>query len=262
MTDTAHTPTKNQDFRADPAFEATRALLRAAQRIAVMSGAGMSAESGVPTFRDAQTGLWSNCRPEDLADERAYRQRPGWVWDWYMHRREQLKTVKPNAGHIALAEFQQRHPQRLTLMTQNVDRLHQAAGSTGVLELHGNWVDDRWLDPCPKTPACPVSRAAPGSPPRCPECGHLLRPDIVWFGDSLPAQVLAEAERASLAFQVMLVIGTSGVVYPAAGLPIAAQHMGAAVIIINPAPTELDRIARHLLRYPSAQVLPALLDDI
>ena len=199
MTDTAHTPTKNQDFRADPAFEATRALLRAAQRIAVMSGAGMSAESGVPTFRDAQTGLWSNCRPEDLADERAYRQRPGWVWDWYMYRREQLKTVKPNAGHIALAEFQQRHPQRLTLMTQNVDRLHQAAGSTGVLELHGNLVDDRWLDPCPKTPACPAGRApcANGKSPLCnegtfPRCtggfkrleGVLSRPEGVVTKDS------------------------------------------------------------------------------
>ena len=261
MTDAANAPTYD-DFHDDPAFEATRALLRDAQRIAVMSGAGMSAESGVPTFRDAQTGLWSNCRPEDLADERAYRQRPGWVWDWYMHRREGLKSVQPNAGHIALAEFRQRHPERLTLMTQNVDRLHQAAGSTGVLELHGNLVDDRWLDPCPKTPTCPVSRAEPGSPPRCPECGHLLRPDIVWFGDSLPVQVLAAAERAALACQVMLVIGTSGVVFPTAGLPIAAQQMGAAVIIINPAPTDLDRIARHLLRYPSAKVLPTLLEGL
>lgn len=241
-------------------FAARRCLLRARQTW--RNNGGMSAESGVPTFCDAQTGLWSNCRPEDLADEGAYRQRPGWVWDWYMKRREQLKGIKPNAGHIALAEFQQRHPERLTLMTQNVDQLHQAAGSTDVLELHGNWRDDRWLDPCPKTPACPTTRAEPGSPPRCPECGHMLRPNIVWFGDPLPVNVLARAESASLACQVMLVIGTAGVVFPAAGLPIAAQQMGAAVVIINPAPTELDGIARHLLRYPSAQALPALLDGL
>ncbi|MEZ5607060.1 MAG: NAD-dependent deacylase [Burkholderiaceae bacterium] len=243
---------------------AVRDGLRAAARIAVLTGAGVSAESGVPTFRDAQTGLWARFRPEDLATEAAFRRDPARVWAWYAERRAKLQGVQPNAGHRALAAFAQRHPGRLTLITQNVDGLHQAAGSPGVLALHGNIRHDRWLDPCPLArraqDACAVEQAAPGRPPRCAQCGNLVRPGVVWFGESLPAEVLAAAERAAKACNVMLVVGTSGAVYPAAGLAHLARAAGARVVIVNPGPSELDEVADAVIAAPSAQALPALLD--
>ena len=129
-----------------------RAWVESAARIVVLTGAGVSAESGVPTFRDAQTGLWARFRPEELATEEAFRRDPQRVWDWYAMRRDTLRAVRPNAGHVALAQFAARHSGRLTVVTQNVDGLHQAAGSEGVLALHGNIAADRWLDPCPLAP--------------------------------------------------------------------------------------------------------------
>ena len=148
-----------------------RQCLQHAAHIAVLSGAGISAESGVPTFRDAQTGLWARFRPEELATEDAFRRHPERVWDWYAERRASLAAVQPNAGHLALAEFERRHPGRLTVITQNVDGLHQRAGSQGVLALHGSLAEDRWLDPCAlhRQRACDVARAEPGRPPRCPQ---------------------------------------------------------------------------------------------
>ncbi len=158
-----------------------RQLLRHAAHIAVLSGAGISAESGVPTFRDAQTGLWARFRPEELATEAAFRRHPERVWDWYAERRASLAAVQPNAGHLALAEFERRHPGRLTVITQNVDGLHQRAGSQGVLALHGSLAEDRWLDPCAlhRQGACDVARAEPGRPPRCPQCGNPVRPAVI-----------------------------------------------------------------------------------
>jgi len=228
----------------------------AARRIAVLTGAGISAESGVPTFRDAQTGLWAKFRPEDLATEDAFRARPSVVWDWYLSRREMIGRVAPNAGHLALAAFQARHPGRLTLITQNVDGLHQRAGSEGVLALHGNIFEDKWLDP-PRA-CCRLEAAVPGSPPHCPQCGNRLRPAVVWFGEMLAQDVLAAAERASQACDLMLVIGTSGVVYPAAGLARSVPR-GAKVVVINPEPTELDDAAHAVLRGKAAELLPDLL---
>ena len=250
------------DLQSD--LHLARRWIAQAARIAVLTGAGVSAESGVPTFRDAQSGLWSHFRPEDLATEEAFRRNPQRVWDWYAERREQLRDVQPNAGHRALAAFQQRHPGRLTLITQNVDGLHQRAGSTDVLALHGNLSEDRWLDPCglerhPQD-ACPVQRAQPGQPPYCAQCGNLLRPNVVWFGELLPGDALAAAERAARECDVMLVAGTSGQVYPAAGLAHQARQAGARVIIVNPEPTELDEVAHAVLTGTSAQLLPELLD--
>jgi NAD-dependent deacetylase len=228
----------------------------AARHIAVLTGAGMSAESGVPTFRDAQTGLWAQFDPQQLATEDAFRANPSRVWDWYAFRRAMLAKVEPNAGHRALAAFAQRHPGRLTLITQNVDGLHQRAGSPDVLALHGNIADDKWLDP-PK--ACCIAQAAvPGSPPRCARCGNMRRPDVVWFGEMLPADALAAAEDAALACDLMLVVGTSGVVYPAAGL---ARTAAGKRVIINPEPTELDDAADAVLHGTAAQLLPQLLVD-
>ncbi len=234
-----------------------RGWVRAAKRIAVLTGAGISAESGVPTFRDAMTGLWARFDPQQLATEDAFRANPGLVWDWYVARREAIAKVQPNAAHHALAQFQASHPGRITLITQNVDGLHQKAGSEGVLALHGNIFEDRWLDP--PRPCCDVDSAAAGSPPWCSRCGNQLRPAVVWFGEALPADALAAAERAARACDLMLVIGTSGVVYPAAGLARMAPP-GAPMVIINIEATDLDDAAGAVLRGRAAQLLPALLD--
>jgi NAD-dependent deacetylase len=237
-------------------LEAVAALVRGASRIVVLSGAGMSAESGVPTFRDAQTGLWAKFRPEDLATEDAFRRDPGMVWDWYQLRREMIARVAPNAGHAAVAAFQQRHPGRLTLVTQNVDGLHQRAGSPGVLALHGNIAEDKWLDP--PRPCCSTSNLRPGRPPSCASCGNPRRPAVVWFGEMLPVRELAAAERAAEECDLMLVVGTSGVVYPAAGLARATRGK---VVIVNPESTELDDAADAVLHGTSARLLPQLLED-
>ena len=233
-----------------------RDWVRQARRIVLLSGAGMSAESGVPTFRDAQTGLWAKFRPEDLATEDAFRGDPERVWDWYAMRRESVAKVAPNAGHLAVADFQRRHPGRLTVVTQNVDGLHQRAGSPGVLALHGNIAEDQWLDP-PRA-CCDAGRLQPGRPPRCPTCGNLRRPAVVWFGEMLPARELQQAEEAAAACDLMLVVGTSGQVYPAAGLARATRGR---VAILNPAPTELDDAADAVLAGTSAALLPTLLED-
>lgn len=236
--------------------QAVREWVRAARRIVVFTGAGMSAESGVPTFRDAQSGLWANFRPEELATEQAFRANPSMVWEWYAQRRAMIAQVAPNAGHLAVAAFQQRHPGRLAVVTQNVDGLHQRAGSPGVLALHGNIAEDRWLD-APR--ACCVARApAPGSPPRCATCGNLRRPAVVWFGEMLPAAELEAAGEAAAECDLMLVVGTSGVVYPAAGL---ARHARGRVVIVNPVPTDLDDAADAVLAGTAAGLLPLLLDE-
>lgn len=236
--------------------DAVRAWVRDARRIVLLTGAGMSAESGVPTFRDAQSGLWANFRPEELATEEAFRARPQFVWDWYLLRREGVAKVQPNAGHLAVAAFQQRHPGRLTVVTQNVDGLHQRAGSPGVLALHGNIAQDRWLD-APRA-CCSEADLQDGRPPRCAACGNLRRPAVVWFGEMLPAAELAAAEEAAAACDLMLVVGTSGLVYPAAGL---ARSTRGRVAVLNPEPTALDDAAHAVLRGTSARLLPELLED-
>jgi NAD-dependent deacetylase len=239
--------------------EQVRGWIRAARHIAVLTGAGMSAESGVPTFRDAQTGLWARFRPEELATEEAFRADPCRVWDWYEMRREMIRKVQPNAGHVALAAFQQRHPGRLTLITQNVDGLHQLSGSAGVLALHGSILDDKWLD-APRA-CCASLPALDGRPPRCATCGNPRRPAVVWFGEMLPPQVLARAEEAARNCELMLVVGTSGVVYPAAGLAHIARASGARVVILNPDESGLDDAAQLLLAGTAATLLPRLLAE-
>ncbi len=238
-------------------LQTVRAWLRQARHIAVLTGAGVSAESGVPTFRDAQTGYWAQFRPEDMATEAGFRAHPQRVWDWYQYRRELLAGVSPNAGHHALAAFAQQHPERLTLITQNVDGLHQRAGSTGVLCLHGDILEDRWLD-MPRN-CCHIDHAVAGRPPYCDRCGNLLRPGVVWFGEPLPFAILEAAQQAARTCDVMLVVGTAGAVYPAAGLVHQARAAGAQVVVINPAPSELDGAADMLLRGTSTAVLPQLL---
>lgn len=245
-------------MEAESPVQTVRRWVRESQRLAVLTGAGMSAESGVPTFRDALTGLWAQFNPEELATESAFRAHPQRVWDWYVHRREALLGVAPNAGHLALAAFAKRHPGRLTLITQNVDGLHQRAGNPDALALHGSIAEDRWLD----TPqaCCTTAQIRVGGPPSCGVCGNLRRPGVVWFGESLPQAALDAAEAAARACDLMLVVGTSGVVYPAAGLARTARQCGARVVIINPETTELDPVADVLLREPAALCLPFLLE--
>ena len=232
------------------------ARLRTADRVVALSGAGMSAESGVPTFRDALTGLWANFDPRELATPAAFARNPKLVWDWYAERRAQLAQVVPNAGHRALAELETRVAECL-VATQNVDGLHARAGSRRVVELHGNLarvkcsrggrIVEQWNEP------------ADGMPPRCERCGAYLRPDVVWFEEMLPDAALREAEDAARRCDVLLVIGTSGEVYPAAALPGYAKQRGARVVEINPGETPLSSLADDRIRAPSGVALPALL---
>ncbi len=235
------------------------------QGLVVLTGAGMSAESGIPTFRDALTGLWAHFDPMQLASEEGFRADPQRVWDWYAERRHGVRAALPNAGHVALADFARRHPGVLTVITQNVDDLHQRAGLPETIRLHGDILKDRWLEPCARSsrqgrqPACDTGWASPGRPPRCAECGNPLRPGVVWFGENLPLDALHAADRAVARCRLLLVVGTSGAVWPAAGLVAQARRQGAAVVVINPHPSETDGEAQHLLRGTAASALPALL---
>lgn len=230
-----------------------REKLRGTRRVAVLTGAGVSAESGVPTFRDAQTGLWARYSPEELATPAAFARNPKLVWEWYAWRRQLVAQAEPNAAHLALAALEQRFEQ-LTLVTQNVDGLHQRAGSSGVIELHGNISRIRCSNGCGVIGAFPAEE----SPPGCPHCGHHLRPDVVWFGELLPHEALERATRAASECDVFLSVGTSALVYPAAQLPLSALHAGAAVVEINPDETPLSRRASYVLQGTAGQVLPAL----
>jgi NAD-dependent deacetylase len=236
----------------------TAAALAHARHVCVLTGAGTSAESGIPTFRDALTGLWANFRPEDLATPEAFERDPVFVWQWYEWRRELVRQAQPNAGHLALAELGRRVP-RLTLVTQNVDGLHQRAGSPGVIEYHGNILRDRCLR---EQVVAERSGAAAGGLPRCASCGGLLRPDVVWFGEMIPRDALLLADAAAEDCDVFLSVGTSSLVYPAAGLAETALRRRATVIEINPGTTDLSPHADVALRGPSGRVLPALLDAL
>ena len=227
--------------------------LRAARFVAVLTGAGISAESGLATFRDAQTGLWARFDPRELATPAAFARNPKLVWDWYAWRRECVAAAQPNAAHHALAELERRAP-AFALVTQNVDGLHQRAGSRNVIELHGNITRVR----CSREGTI-VGRWPGGDDvPRCPACGAYLRPDVVWFEETLPEPALRAAEDAARHCQIMLVIGTSAEVYPAAALPALAQRSGARLVEINPNPTSLSASADYALRGAAGAVLPAL----
>ena len=220
----------------------------------MLTGAGISAESGVPVFR-GPGGLWRNFRPEELATPAAFARDPKLVWEWYDWRRSVIARAEPNPGHLALAEFERRVPD-FCLITQNVDGLHDRAGSRQILKLHG----DIWMLRCTGCGGEERNTAVPLAPlpPRC-ACGGLLRPGVVWFGEALPAETLAAAMEAARRAEVFLVAGTSAVVYPAAGLPRAALEHGARVIEINLEPTELSEVAQISLRAKCGEILPQLL---
>lgn len=237
--------------------------LQNAQRVVVFTGAGVSAESGVPTFRDAQTGLWAQFNPEELATAEAFTRNPKMVWEWYAWRRELIAKTYPNLGHLALAEMEAqwvKQGRMFTLVTQNIDGLHRLAGNENVIELHGNIhrtkcfseniVIDEWPD-------------LGEVPPLCPRCGSYLRPDVVWFGESMPVTEWQTAVRAAWDCDVLFSVGTSGVVQPAASLPTWALEQGALVVEINPEETPLSLAASvQSLRGKAGEVLPALVEAL
>ena len=240
------------------AIAIARQRLAMARRVAVLTGAGISAESGIPTFRDAQTGLWAQFDPMQLATEEGFRADPSLVWRWYAWRRNLVGQAQPNAGHRALAAAEARFEQ-LRVITQNVDGLHARAGSTGLIELHGNILRTVCLEHCGFAEEVPA-RLPAGEPPRCPGCGAWLRPAVVWFGEMLDPAALQDAAAEAEDCDVMLVVGTSGLVYPAAGLPAGARRAGATVITVNPEPTDLDGLATVCIRGKAAEALPRLLE--
>lgn len=230
------------------------AAIAAAGSVAVLTGAGISAESGVPTFRDAQTGLWARFRPEDLATPEAFLRDPKLVWEWYAWRRRLVAQAAPNAGHHALVTLEGR-PGSYMLITQNVDGLHARAGSRQVIELHGNlFANIRFGDHA----AIGDGQMTGDIPPRCKQTGQLVRPGVVWFGEALPAEALEAAFEAVRSCEVVLSIGTSTVVEPAASLPFIALQAGARVIEINPADTPLTPHCQFALQGKAAEILPAL----
>jgi NAD-dependent deacetylase len=240
------------------AVERARQCVGAARSLTVLTGAGVSAESGIPTFRDAMTGLWAKFRPEELATPEAFLRNPRMVWEWYAWRRERLAGVSPNAGHRALAAIEAECTMRgaeFTLVTQNVDGLHHAAGSRNVHELHGNIRRVKCFERGHPASAWPTGEPVP---PRCPECGSPLRPDVVWFGEMLPERELEQAFAAARRCDVFLSVGTSGLVEPAASLPLLALEAGATVIEINPDPTPLTRRAAIVLAAAAGAMLPRL----
>jgi NAD-dependent deacetylase len=251
-----HHPVDTEDL--DAALSRAAELLRRAERVAVLTGAGVSAESGVPTFRGGG-GLWEGQRVEDVATPGAFARDPGKVWRFYNARRAGLRTVRPNPGHRALADLEDRWgSERFTLVTQNVDGLHRAAGSRNVLEVHGTLsrvrctgcakVEDRGSEELPELPRC--------------GCGALLRPDIVWFGEYLPEDVWRDAALAAATCHCFLVVGTSAVVFPAAGLADAARQAGAGVIEVNIERTPASDGAVIGLYGPSGVVLPQLVQRL
>lgn len=250
---------------ADSLIQQAANLVRQGRNIVVLTGAGVSKESGVPTFRDAMDGLWARYDPEQLATPQAFQRNPKLVWDWYEYRREMVKKAAPNPGHFALAELERRATS-FTLITQNVDDLHEQAGSKNIIHLHGSIARSKCFFDCQGEPTLvdvsQIEYDHAGGPPPCPHCGRWVRPDVVWFGEMLPIAQLDAAKIACIEASVMLVIGTSGLVTPAATLPQLVRSRGAKIIEVNPGDSLITAIADLKLDGPSGEALPQLLEAL
>lgn len=235
-------------------LESVRCWLAEAERVTVLTGAGVSRESGLPVFRGRE-GLWRQRRPEELATPEGFARDPHLVWEWYNWRRQVVAGARPNPGHRALVELERRIKD-FTLITQNVDGLHDVAGSRRVLKLHG----DLWSVRCLGCGREKIDRTVPlpEIPPRCP-CGGLLRPGVVWFGEPLPAEALRRALEAAGRAQLFLVVGTSAVVQPAASIPLVARQAGAKVVEVNVEETSLSPVTHVSFQGKSGEILPCLL---
>jgi NAD-dependent deacetylase len=238
-----------------PALEHAARDLAVAARVAVLTGAGISRESGLATFREPG-GVWARYDMADVASRAGFERDPEGVWQWYARRRAEMALARPNAAHLALATLEAAG-KRVAVITQNIDCLHTRAGSTRVIELHGNVAGLECFDE-----RVPVREAAPGDqiPPRCPNCGGRLRPAVVWFGEPIPSEALETAWREAERCDVFLSVGTAAEVQPAASLPLVARESGARVIEVNPAETAVTRMAHHVLAGPAGVVLPALVE--
>ena len=248
----------NQKMIAIP--QALICALQAAKHVVVFTGAGVSAESGIPTFRDALTGLWERFDATELATPDAFEKDEKLVWGWYEWRR---MRARPNPAHLAIAALSQ-HVPKLTVVTQNVDDLHERAGSADVLHLHGSLHSPR-CSMCGQAHSLPpgIPDEPDGGrrlrPPRCHYCGGSVRPGVVWFGEELPAGALDRAFAAARDCDLLFAVGTSGLVHPAAGIPLLARQVGAMVVQVNPKGTQLDSVCTWLLQEAAGQVMPSLL---
>ncbi len=242
---------------------AVRELARRARRVCVLTGAGMSAESGIPTFRDVQVGLWERFDPMELATPQAWERDPAQVWAWYAWRASLVRRSSPNAGHLALAEWQRRTGVELTIVTQNVDDLHERAGAQVLAHVHGSLFALRCGDPRCADPSAaaypnvtaPVARL---DPPRCETCGGAVRPGVVWFGEPLPEEEFFAAVEAAQEADLLVVVGTSGLVHPAATIPRLAGARGVPVLEINPSASAVSEAADEVWRATAAEALPVL----
>jgi len=241
----------------DPRVQSAARALARSRRLVVFTGSGVSKESGIATFREPETGLWAQYDPMELATYEAYVLRPEFVWNWYEHRFGAAAAASPNPGHIAIAELEGLLPQ-VSVVTQNIDGLHQRAGSSDVIELHGSMFRFKCLPGKHTGFVLDDFAGQDVKPPRCPECGEPLRPDVVWFGEALPGDAIDRAQALSAACDVMLVVGTSGVVYPAAAMPLLAAEAGATVIDVNPERDAVAAAADIFLQGPGGEVLPEL----
>jgi len=232
--------------------------LMEADWVTAFTGAGVSAESGVPTFRGTG-GIWARFKPEELASMDAFMRNPDLVWEWYAHRKRIIAEVQPNPGHVALAQMELLFA-GFAVITQNIDNLHRRAGSATVHELHGN-IERNYCIGCGRRYSNAEVLAQKGVP-RCTECGKAVRPDVVWFGEQLPLEEWERSVRAAQSADVFLSIGTSGIVYPAASLPQISRRSGAYLVEINPEPTPLTDIADEFLQGTSATILPLLVKAI
>ncbi len=232
--------------------------LKSAKSVLFFTGAGISAESGIDTFR-GKGGLWNKMKPQELASFDGFMRNPNLVWEWYQYRRKILKGTGPNPGHLAIAEFEN-YFDNVTVVTQNVDNLHFRAGSTNILELHGN-IERNYCIDC-KTYYGMDDFLDVDEAPQCPKCGGMIRPDVVWFGENLPQNIFAEAEKIAKQSDVCFVVGTSAVVYPAAYIPISAKEGGSYVVEVNIEPTEITNSVDCSLTGKSGEILPELLEQI
>ena len=233
--------------------EALKSLLSKSTKVVVLTGAGISAESGVPTFR-GEDGLWKKFRPEELATFDAFMANPELVWEWYEYRRKIIGEIKPNPAHLALVKFQ-RYFEKFDLITQNVDGLHQQAGSENVVELHGNIRRNKCIK-C-DTRYETLDNAIQGIPPKC-TCGGNIRPDVVWFGEMLPQDARNYAFGVSSDCDLFFSVGTSAIVHPAASLPLIAKRTGAYVVEANIEPTEISRVVDESLIGKAGEIMPFL----
>jgi len=232
--------------------------LKSAKSVLFFTGAGISAESGIDTFR-GKGGLWNKMKPQELASFDGFMRNPNLVWEWYQYRRKILKSTGPNPGHLAIAEFE-KYIDTVTVVTQNVDNLHFRAGSTNILELHGN-IEHNYCIDC-KTYYGMDDFLDVDEAPKCPKCGGMIRPDVVWFGENLPQNIFAEAEETAKQSDICFVVGTSAVVYPAAYIPKSAKEGGSYVVEINIEPTEITNSVDCSLTGKSGEILPELLEQI